>query len=310
MNSLNRVNRSMADLIHNTEQKTNLAYQMRDAIRLRSSEFRALAQVNEPEKREKILSKLVQATESYTDARQDLTILSANEREAEVLVNIVEAEQLSATAYEKAGERIFSMVSDKNALLSALGAVQLQELVLLHHLNDLVKLEKTLSTERLESNQARYKKMRQTLLAIVIAAFIVSVLISIIVINRVSRANRRIQHLASHDDLTGLQNRRSFDKALQRTIKAAQRTANVSGLLYIDFDRFKIVNDTSGHHAGDQFLVQLCAHMKEQLLAEDMFARVGGDEFAVIAQRSSFSAITKLAERLRVLVKEYGYFGQ
>jgi len=307
MSSLNRVNGSMSDLIHNTDQKTSLAHQMRDAIRLRSTELRTLAQVNEPNGREKIFQKIVQATQNYAEARNSLSSLSANERELEILDNIDEAQQLSATAYDKAGQKIMSMAQDADALKSALGNAQLQELSLLYHLNDLVKLEKTLATEQLQANQAQYKRMRRTLFGSVITAFVVSLLITAAVINQVTRTNKRIQHLANHDDLTGSLNRRSFEQALQHTMQTAKQSTLSSGILYIDFDRFKIVNDTSGHHAGDQLLIQLCTLIKEQLQVDDLFARVGGDEFAVVAQRASFKAIAELAENLRTLVKEFKF---
>jgi len=307
MSTLNRVNRSMADLIHNTEQKTSLAYQMRDVIRLRSSEVRTIAQTNDPADREKVFDKIIQSTQTYSEARSNLVDIGANEREREFLTKIAEADARVHEAYDNAGNRIYGMVNDADALRSALGNVQLRELVLLNHLNGLVQLEKTLSSEALIANQSRYKKTRQMLLGSVIAAFVVSLLISAAVINRVSASNDRIKHLASHDDLTGLNNRRSFEETLSHTIGIAQRSRVKHGLLYLDFDRFKIVNDSCGHHAGDQLLIQLSALLNERLRQGDLFARVGGDEFAIIAQGESMDAIVSLAEELRELVQNYTF---
>ncbi len=307
VSTLNRVNDSMADLIHNTDQKTGLTYQMRDAIRLRSSEVRAVAQTINPEDREKIFDKLVQSTQTYNDARLQLIDLGANERETEVLTKISEADARAHEAYQRVNARIYSMVNDADSLKTELGNVQLRELVLLNHLNGLVQLEKELATEALAENQTRYKQTRQWLLFIVIAAFVVSLIISATVINRVSAANRRIKHLASHDDLTGLNNRRSFEESLARASEAAERTRAKLGLLYLDFDRFKIVNDTCGHHAGDQLLIQISKLIKERLTKRDIFARVGGDEFAIIAQGASMDAIMHLAEKLREIVQNFEF---
>jgi len=310
VNTLNRVNRSMADLIYNTDQKTSLTYQMRDVIRLRSAEVRAIAQTNNPDDREKIFDKIFQSTETYNNASAQLIQLGANERETEALDKIATAYDLTYDAYDKAGNRIYSVVRDTDALKSSIGNVQLRELVLLNHLNSLVLLEKELSTEALAANQEYYKTIRKWLIASVFAAFVVSLIISGTVITRVSAANNRIKHLANHDDLTGLRNRRSFEVLLNSRMSKAQRSTSTHGLLYLDFDRFKIVNDSCGHHAGDQLLIQLSQLMLTHIQKDDVFARVGGDEFVIIAERASVDEVVELAESLREVVQNFEFFYQ
>lgn len=308
--TLGRVNTTMSDLIHNTEQKTSLAYQMRDVIRLRSSEVRTIVQTNSPDDREKIFDKLIQSTSTYNTARVQLVELGANDRESEVLDKIAAADELAYSAYEKAGNHIYSVVRNDDELKASLGNVQLRELVLLNHLNDLVELEKELSKEALSENQAYYNSTRRWLIGSVITAFIVSLLISAAVISRVSASNRQIKHLASHDDLTGLKNRRAFEAKLTRTLTRAQRSTSTHGLLYLDFDRFKIVNDSCGHHAGDQLLVQLSSCIQKQLDKADVFARVGGDEFVVITERKSLDDVVELAENIREKVHDFEFVYQ
>lgn len=310
ISTLTGVQTSMAKLIEDNEQKTSLAYQMRDVIRLRSAEVRSLAQINDPDDRQKVFDKLVQATQTYKQARQALIELGADEQEMEILLKMVEADQRSNEAYENVGAEIYSMVHDADALKTELGNVQLRELVLLNHLNGLVQLEQSMATAALAENRDRYIKTRRALLASVIAAFIVSLLISGTVINRVTATNRRIKHLANHDDLTGLSNRRSFEAALLRTLKQAQLTRKAYGLLYLDFDRFKIVNDSCGHHAGDQLLMQVSERIQKLLSADDLFARVGGDEFAIIASGDSIDSIVALAEKLRESIHDYEFIYQ
>lgn len=307
VSTMNGVNRSMADLIHNTDQKTSLAYQMRDVIRLRSAEVRAIAQTNNPDDREKIFDKLVQSTRTYNQANTQLKELAANTRESEVLEKIEEATARSNDAYDQAASAIYAMGHDADALKSTLGNVQLRELVLLNQLNGLVSLEKELSAEALATNQSRYKKTLSWLIATVAITFFVSLLISGAVTNRVTAANKRIKHLATHDDLTGLHNRRSFEAALKRTMATAKRSNIGQGLMYLDFDRFKIVNDSCGHHAGDQLLIELSTLLQDQLNTKDLFARVGGDEFAIITHGRDISSIMELAENLRQQVQDYTF---
>ncbi len=307
MATLNSANDEMSALIESNAEKTSLAYQMRDVIRLRSGAVRSLLQIYEPEEREKIFDRLVSSTESYLTSRTKLEILGANEREQEILDKVKEADNRVAEVYDKANNRIYSMTNTPDQLKSVLAEIQLQEFVLLNHLNDLVQLEKALAEETLAANHARYKKIQRLLGALLLAAFGVSLLIASFIIKRVTRANKKIAHLASHDDLTGLNNRRSFEAQLEHTVAIAPRTQDAYGLMFVDLDRFKIINDTCGHHAGDQLLIQLTSMIKSRLRKGDMFARIGGDEFAIISRGDKFEDIVSLADDLRELVSEFEF---
>jgi diguanylate cyclase (GGDEF)-like protein len=91
-----------------------------------------------------------------------------------------------------------------------------------------------------------------------------------------------LHHRSEFDLLTDIHNRFSLDRYLKACIAEAHQTASVFGLIYIDLDEFKQVNDLYGHHAGDVYLQEVTARMKRQLRAADMLARLGGDEFAVL----------------------------
>ncbi|HEX5806572.1 MAG TPA: PAS domain S-box protein [Macromonas sp.] len=92
----------------------------------------------------------------------------------------------------------------------------------------------------------------------------------------------RIYHLARHDALTGLPNRTFFADRLQQAIVQSKRDRNQLALLYVDLDLFKPVNDTLGHHVGDQLLQSVAQRMKAQVRESDTVARLGGDEFVVL----------------------------
>jgi diguanylate cyclase (GGDEF)-like protein/PAS domain S-box-containing protein len=103
----------------------------------------------------------------------------------------------------------------------------------------------------------------------------------------------------NHDHLTKLLNRHYFDDELKKEVRRLKRSEEKSALLYIDLDRFKYLNDTAGHSAGDQLLVEVGQQLSARLRASDMLARLGGDEFAVILRNINIDMVTTLADQYR-----------
>ena len=98
------------------------------------------------------------------------------------------------------------------------------------------------------------------------------------------RLERELTHHAFHDSLTGLANRLLFQDRVRKAVARASRNDTVAGVLFIDLDDFKVVNDTMGHHAGDQLLVAVADRLAEVLRPQDSAARLGGDEFAALIE--------------------------
>jgi diguanylate cyclase (GGDEF)-like protein/PAS domain S-box-containing protein len=100
-------------------------------------------------------------------------------------------------------------------------------------------------------------------------------------------AEKKIQYQATHDALTGLPNRLMFSQLLNQAIKSARRYKRQFAVLFMDLDRFKIINDTMGHDAGDELLQEIAARLKNTLRAVDITARLGGDEFVILIEEVS-----------------------
>lgn len=115
-----------------------------------------------------------------------------------------------------------------------------------------------------------------------------------------------LSHQASHDALTDLYNRREFERRLHDSLAAGVAGPPIIVLLYVDLDQFKLINDTSGHLAGDQLLAQLSIVMRKQLGGTDVLARLGGDEFGVLLTRvADQQEAERIAERVRRCIDGY-----
>ncbi|MFL6653412.1 MAG: EAL domain-containing protein [Sulfurifustis sp.] len=112
-------------------------------------------------------------------------------------------------------------------------------------------------------------------------------------------AEERVQYLATHDALTGLPNRVMFSQLLNAAIETARRQSHKCAVLFLDLDRFKIINDTLGHEAGDFLLKEMAVRLRSCLRTGDVVARLGGDEFVVLLTKvADSSAIAGVARKL------------
>lgn len=114
--------------------------------------------------------------------------------------------------------------------------------------------------------------------------------------------SRQLQHLADHDPLTGLFNRRRFEDELGRAIGDPQSERNGLAILNIDLDNFKFINDTYGHSVGDQLIIRTAELLKKRLRATDTLARQGGDEFVVVLRDIDRDGALRIARELSQLV--------
>ena len=133
---------------------------------------------------------------------------------------------------------------------------------------------------------------------------------SIVTFRNVTAARRLTNELtyhANHDVLTGLDNRRAFEFRLERAVANAAEQGSQHSLVYFDLDYFKAVNDAAGHVAGDELLRQLAAVLRRQLREQDMLARIGGDEFALLLANVTPEQAAHASEKIRSAVADFAF---
>ncbi len=129
---------------------------------------------------------------------------------------------------------------------------------------------------------------------------------AVLVLHDMTQERQYIANLswqATHDALTGLANRREFEYRLELALNGLAHKAGRHAVMFLDLDQFKLVNDTSGHAAGDELLRHICALLQQGIREGDTLARLGGDEFGILLEHCPPEAAEKIAEGLRETVE-------
>jgi diguanylate cyclase (GGDEF)-like protein/PAS domain S-box-containing protein len=132
----------------------------------------------------------------------------------------------------------------------------------------------------------------------------------VLVLHDVSRERQyaaKLSYQASHDSLTGLINRTEFEQRLSMALKSSAQAGRHHAVMYLDLDQFKVVNDTSGHAAGDQLMRQVSAVLQRRLREGDTLARLGGDEFGVLLENCASENALRIADELRQTVTDFHF---
>jgi diguanylate cyclase (GGDEF)-like protein/PAS domain S-box-containing protein len=133
---------------------------------------------------------------------------------------------------------------------------------------------------------------------------------AVLILRDVSKSHRlanRLSWQATHDELTGLVNRREFERRLEKAIENARDRGSEHCLCFMDLDKFKVVNDTCGHAAGDELLRQLADIFRSRIRGADTLARLGGDEFAIILSECELGPAVNVAENIRAAVEDFRF---
>ena len=127
-------------------------------------------------------------------------------------------------------------------------------------------------------------------------------------VTEIRALSSQLKYYASHDSLTGLINRRQFEHHLEGALKSVQiGTSKQHVICFLDLDKFKVINDTAGHEAGDEFLKQLSFLLQSLLRRSDILARLGGDEFGIFLEDCNIQNALTIAEKIRKEIKSFRF---
>lgn len=180
--------------------------------------------------------------------------------------------------------------------------------VVMRALSQLDDLTRNMATQAMREASQAHVEARRWMLTLSALALALGLLIAVAVVRQIHRVNLERERLASHDPLTGLPNRTLLLDRLDQAILRSRRQRTHVGLLFIDLDGFKQVNDSLGHAVGDELLRQMATRLSRVVRAGDIVARLGGDEFIVgILDAGTRAQIVHVSDKLLAAIGEPVY---
>lgn len=277
--------------------KVGLVTQIQVASHMRTDSLLRMALTKDPFIRDEIFVEFNRAAQLVGTARNDLLkMLTPDERPAFDRETSL-ANQIQLVQNQIANLLMAERNDNANALLRQI-AIPLQA----QFNQQLAQLRSQFQNETLHAQtlaSERFSRTWNQAVLLSIAAVLMGVLVGWLTLNQLWKISRQIElqfaelersraalkQEASHDSLTGLANRRLFYDRLQQAIRQARRYQSKVGLLFLDLNRFKEINDTHGHHVGDAVLTEVARRLARSVRESDSIARLGGDEFVVLLDK-------------------------
>lgn len=300
-------NEHLSQLVREAGLKTVLAYTMREAVQERVDSLHAMVAMSDVFERDAEKMRYFGYASNYSQARQSL--ISYMDMPAERLV-IKQLDDMAKTVGPPNTRALDALFDHNMAEPEKLGAVQASidgHLRLLRQLDAAVRTIHQTTQNRINEAGAKTRSALLTQSILGFLAFVLAVMTATLVVINTGARNRQLSHQAAHDVLTGLLNRQAFESALIMTIEQSQLSPDSHALLYLDLDRFKVVNDSCGHTAGDAMLKQLTEILVDNLRSSDLVGRLGGDEFGILLRFTEPGDAGRVAEKVRRMIAEFTF---
>lgn len=303
--------RQLALTTHNLEQvvdihmnKQTLTNKMVVAARQRTVLMLVLTRIEDPFERDEMLMQFNKYGAEFAAARQSLLAMPLNEKERELIDLQGQLTRKNQPIQEQVINLIGSFEIEAAEHLAITEAIPGQNKVMdaLSALND-----ETQRVTIIASNKAQYdhKVASFWMYLLSAAGLLLGICVAMVVFYYTSRINREREQLATQDVLTGLPNRLLFVDRLEQSLIRARRHKSLVGIMFIDLDRFKRVNDTLGHAGGDQLICEVANRLQAAVREDDIVARLGGDEFVVVTcDMHTVKIILQMVEKILAVVTQ------
>ena len=298
-----QVNVQIKNIVENNNVKIELAQIMQHALHERALSMHSVAVLKDEFLQDDEYIRFNIMGTRYLNARKMLEGLVLTDNEKEILSKIRSltkdtqpyVQEVIQIGLDTRDPIIFDKIRELAIPKQRLIAEQVQKLV---------ALQKEQATIALNHEQSSYRNARSLMLLLGSLATILGLIIAVFVIRHVTKLAKQLEHKALHDELTGLPNRLLFQDRLQNSLLRGQRQGMSFSVILIDLDRFKVVNDSLGHHVGDLLLQEVARRLINSVRKVDTVARLGGDEFVIILESLNHDEVLQFAEKLVSIISE------
>lgn len=283
--------------------KLSLTKAMMTAARERTLCMFRLSMSHDPFERDQLFIQFNKHGAEFADARMALLNMPLSPREHELIDLQGHLTGIARPMYNQLVEALRGDFNHKAEEQVLSGAIPAQNNVL-NVLSLLDTETQRLALEASRKAHQAHEVARFWMYLLSGIALLLGILVATAVMYYTKRASRERHHLATHDALTGLPNRMLFMDRLEQSLVRAQRRNTLVGVMFIDLDRFKRVNDTLGHASGDALICEVAQRLRSATRAEDVVARLGGDEFGVVIDVARISHVLQVVEKILGVVSE------
>jgi diguanylate cyclase (GGDEF)-like protein len=291
-------NQRLKDIAQINNVKTVLATEMHSALRERALSMHALPILADPFDKDEEIQRFNAQGAIYIRARSQLERMPLNPLESEILGHIRELTSEAQPEVQKVVE-MSTFIDDQTAIFDQIRSVAMpRQRAIAIHVSNLLDLQRQQTATAVRNAEISYARVRNLTLGLGTAALLIGILIAGFVSRRATHQARQLAAQAMYDPLTGLANRSLLHDRLEHEIERSKRAHTSFGVVLMDLDRFKEVNDTLGHEVGDKLLREVGRRFKEAVRAEDTVARLGGDEYVVLVHDLDREGIPAIANKL------------
>ncbi|MDI3324760.1 GGDEF domain-containing protein [Pontibacterium granulatum] len=272
--------------MHNNDIQQNAAMDMRVSVRERAILLWQMTLLDDQIKRDALYQRFYAHGSAFLKARAQLLDTDLTPQELEVIDRLNYEAATRTSELKSFAEKLMTSNHSSTAMLNTALSDQI---IVANLLDKLIEMQRTQNEHyREQSSQAQTQLFGRVLIYMVIIVVAGFVFAGYVIFTSAKQrrlleaANTELQHVATHDHLTGLPNRVYLTHQIERVMSSVKRKNSVAAVLFIDLDNFKPVNDQHGHEMGDRCLTLLAARIKDNVRGSDMAGRLGGDEFVVV----------------------------
>ncbi len=291
-------NQRLRDITQNNNAKTELATVMYSTLRERALSMHALPILADSFDKDEEIQRFNRDGATYLEARRRLEGMVLTREESDILARIRELTREAQPVVQEVVE-MATFSNDQTEIFERIRSVAMpRQRAIADQLGMLLDLQRTQTATAVRNAEASYVQVRNLMFLLGTAAVLLGLAIAWFVSQRVTRQALQLENQALYDPLTGLANRSLLHDRLCHEIAISTRGTSSFGVILMDLDRFKLINDTLGHDVGDEVLREVGRRLKEALRGADTVARLGGDEYVLLIHDLEEKGVPSIANKL------------